>query len=242
MSDPAHHVVDAMYLLPIRQGWTVNHQHRHAQLPRRRQLGHGPGATGIFRHDQIHAMTPQQGQIVVHRERSAINLDHTGREWQSVLWLIHQAQHVLVLGIRREFVQMHATYSQKHTTSGSVQRLHRRRNIGDMFPPVTRPGLPWRAGQSDQRHACLGTGHNRMMAHLRGKRMRGINHMRDLMIPQILHQPVDPAKPANPLRQGLRDGLFHTARQRHGPGNPRLDQRLAQRRRLGGAAQNKQVW
>lgn len=71
-------------------------------------------------------------------------------------------------------------------------------NIGDHNPPI--PGLrnPSPPPQHHQPHPGSSRGIDRIRRHPRRERMRSIHQHVDRLRTQIVGQPTDPAKPANP--------------------------------------------
>ena len=82
---------------------------------------------------------------------------------------------------------------------------------GKLGPAITRVGLPSRAFKRTQCNTRVSTGTNRIAAHLRREGVRCINHMGDVLVSQVGHQPLDATKPAHPQGQGLGHGLRRTA-------------------------------
>ena len=85
---------------------------------------------------------------------------------------------------------------------GGGQVLH----AGYAVPPITRLRLPRRALQPDQRCPGLRTGRVGVLAHSGGEGMGRINHMRDRVRSNMIHQTRHAAKSANALGQRLGDG------------------------------------
>jgi hypothetical protein len=74
------------------------------------------------------------------------------------------------------------------------------------MPIITRPCAPAFALEPHQRHAHLGTGGNRMTAHLRGKGMGRVDHMGDPLVLQIGAEPFDAAKAPTRVGKGCATG------------------------------------
>lgn len=69
-------------------------------------------------------------------------------------------------------------------------------------PAVARPRGPWGALQRHKRHAGDAAGRDRVAAHLRGKGMGGVDHLRDAFGVQIGRQPLDAADPPTRIGSG----------------------------------------
>ena len=116
-----------------------------------------------------------------------------------------------MLGLCRERCQMHSPQGQHDAPRRPAQRSDGSREIGHRLPPVAQAGLPGGARQRQQRHAGLRAGRDGVAAHLRGKRMGGIDEVRHTLVAQIPHQPGHAAEAAHAHGDGLRPGLGHPA-------------------------------
>lgn len=211
MSQPVQNLRHARKFNPLWQGRTGNHQHRHALHPRRVKFGPCAGATCVLGHDQLGLMAHYQCQILFNCERPARHNHIAIRQRQHVR-LIHQPQQVVVLGLGREILKMHPTDGQKNTLRRTRQRGNSGGDVGYVLPAIAVLCGPFRAGQRGQRHACLGTCRDRIAAHLRGKRMGGINDMSNRGIGQIARKPGSPTKSTDTHLHRLRARVFHPSR------------------------------
>ena len=80
-----------------------------------------------------------------------------------------------------------------------------------------------------------------MRAHLRRKRMGRIDHVANAFSAQKFDQTFHAAKPSDALRQGLAHWPLHPSGKGHGACDTILSKALAQGRRFGGSAKDKQV-
>lgn len=241
MIDPVQNRSHIMGLGAVWQCGSVDHDHGNSKGTGRQQLGLRAGPAGVLRDTAGDTVAAHQRQIAIGGEWPAIQHDLMIGKRQWPIGRINQAQQIEMLRIGREFGQMHPADGQKDTLGRPVQCGNGTFDVGHMGPVVLRGGLPRRAGQRDQRRAGLLGGDNRVVAHLRGKGMRRVNHMGDVVIVDIARQPFGPAKPARALRQRLTDRSGHTACQRHGAGQPDAVHRVAQGCGLGRAAQDQGI-
>lgn len=240
MSQPVQDLRGGCQLGPLRDNGSVNHQHGQPKMARGVQLGACTCATRILGHDQFGFMRLHQGEIIVQRERAArdnnLRLGH-----RDIVGFIHQTQQIVMLGLRGKLLQMHAANSKEHPLGRALQRRNRSRNIRHMMPRVSGTTLPCGTGQRSERNSRLGTSFGRVPAHLRGKRMGGINDMGHRVFRDIARQPIGPAKPADPRRQGLRARIFHPPRVGICGIHPLFAHSFGQGVGLGGAAKNQEM-
>lgn len=202
---PAHRLIHTGHDLARRQSRPRDHDHRQAKRPRRRQLGHGPRATGILGHQPCDTVADQQGTVASLGKRPARDLDRAIRQRQRIR-RIDEAQQIMMLGPRREGGEVLAPDSKKDTRRGYGQRGNSGWQVGNLGPEIARNRQPSRALQRQQRHTGAGTGGNGILADPGGERMRRIDDPTDPGRAQILRQPLGPAKAPYPHRHGLRTG------------------------------------
>ena len=181
-------------------------------------------------------MVPHQRLIARHVERPARH-DDLGRKGQGAGGVIHQPQKIAVLRLRREGVDVLTADGQENPLRGSCQRCDGGLNVCHMCPAVTLPWHPGRTFQRDQRRAGGRASSDGIAAHLRGKGVRGVDHMGDPLGLKVGAKPRHPAKSADPHV----DRLAHRRLGPPGVGvdarKPRLRDGLRHKVRLGRAAQ-----
>ncbi len=227
--------------MPIRHGGPVDHDNGHIQRTGSGNLGIGPGAPRILGNDQVNLVGPHQGQIIFDAERTPVN-DHMGvRQRQRRLWRVDQPQQVKMLRIGRKLCQMHPAHGQHHPLRRAVQGRNGARDIRHMGPAVAGFCDPRRPRQSHQRNirhlACL----DRVHGHLNGERVRGVDHMGDVVDADVFGQPLWPAKPPNALGQGLADRAIHAPSERNRSRQATVMDQTAKGGGFGRASQNQQV-
>jgi len=241
MSQPVQNLRHTRQFGPLGQDRTVDHQHRQAQRPRGVQLGACTSAACVFGHHQIRSVALHQRPVICFGKGPARYHHVTMRQGQS-LGFIHQAQQIVMLGLRREILKMHPAHSQKDALRLTGQYINRPINIRNVTPPVTSLRTPRRTGQRGQWHLCVTTGGNGVLTHLCSKGVGGIDHMRNCVIAQIACQPFDPAKPADAHRQGLGARIVHAPGIRICRPNTLPDHGFSQRISLGRAAKDQEVF
>ena len=240
MSQPVQNLCNIRQFGPLRQGRTVDHQHRNAQRARSVQLGACTGAARVLGYHQLNAVPLHQLQVILDGERPARDDDVAIRQRQGAR-LIDQSQQIAVLRLDRKLLKMHPADSQKDLLRRAGQRRNRALDICDVVPLIADLRLPHGAGQGRQRHAGFMTGCDGVAAHLRGKWMGCIDHMRNRAALQVAGQTVNAAKPADPHRQGLRSWIFDTTGIGIGRRDALLGQSFGQRIGLGRATKNQEV-
>lgn len=203
MSQPVQNLSNARQFHPLRQGRTVDHQHRQAQRPRGIQLGPRAKAACVLGHDQLDLMTLHQRLIISQSERPARDNNIAVRQRQ-VARFIDQSQQVAVLGLGSKVVKMHPAHGQKHQLRRTGKRGNCAVDIRNMVPAVSVLFHPRRTGQRSQRHPNLLASGHRIGTHLRGEGVRGVDHMGYSMVAQIGGQTGNAPEPAYAHRQRLR--------------------------------------
>lgn len=232
--DPGHAVHD-----PSRRNRRpVDHQHRQPKRAGCSDLRNRTLAAGILGDDNLDPMLSHQGCIARHVERPARH-HHVSLEGQGAGRLIHQTKQVAVLRLGREGVDMLAAYRQEHPLRRSGQCGDSGLDIRDMRPAVALARDPGRALQSDERSPSCTAGGDGVAAHLRGKRMRGVDHMGDLLGLKIGAKPIHPAEATQPHVDRLAHRRGGTPGIGIDPCQPRLCDGLRHEVRFGRAAQKK---
>ena len=110
---------------------------------------------------------------------------------------VDQSDQIKMLRMPRERRELRPADTEEYAARSSAQCLSGRDKVIDLDPMIPGDALPRRALKRKQRNGESRAGRNRMCAHLRSKRMRGIDHTRDLFAAKIVDQPIDAAKAAN---------------------------------------------
>ena len=163
-------------------------------------LGARTAAAGVFGDDMRDMMGAQQVQITLQGERPARDdrrrigqRQHAGR--------IDQAQQIMVPGLCGESGKVLFADGQKHPRRGLGQGGDGRCDIRNEM--ATGEPTPGRALEPQQGDIGSGTGGDGVAAHLRGKRVGGIDDMGDAFRNQPGVQALDAAETANPCWQVL---------------------------------------
>lgn len=240
--NPLQHGIHSRNLGSRRQVWSIDHDHRDTQFARSGQLGFCSHSARVFADHKFNAVLLHQRPVPRHIKRST---RHHNRMMGQRRWrfrLINQAQHIVMLRLRRKGGHIQLAQRQKHTFGITGQSPHGAVNVRNMRPLISILRLPSRTGQRDQICTSLLTSLKRIPAHLRGKGMRGIHHMGDVMLLQILDQSSHTAKASHPRGQRLRLGAGHTSGVRKHGLNITLRQGARQEAGLGCATEKKEFW
>ena len=109
-----------------------------------------------------------------------------------------------------------------------------------MLPPVAGNGLPFGPREGQEWHVGPRAGGDGVAAHLHREGVRRIDHMGNSRLAQVVRQSVDPAEPADPLRQGLSQGSLDPSGERYDAREPALGNCPCKRRRLGRAGEDQE--
>ena len=241
MSNPVKHLLRRGAFGALGLLGPLDHDDRKREIPRGIDLCIRPRTSTVLRHDAVDPVTLHKRAIRVPVKGSAIH-DHLGvGQGQRTCWRIDKTEQIAVLRVRRERGQMHAPDGQHHDAPRSCQRLNRACDIGYQGPVVTRLRPPSRAGEGHQRHPGLRAGRHSVPAHLHGKGMGGVDHMRDPFGPQISAKTGWSAKPADAHGKRLAPGAFDPSGKRKEAGNPRLSHQTRQGRCLGCATKYQEL-
>ena len=206
-SQPVHGLLRRLALRARRQLWAAHHDDGGVQRSGRFKLGVGVGTASVLADDAVDSMALKQGDFIVQRKRPACNDELVARWWQGqyLIGLINHAEHKLVSGgLARKGRQLLAADRQKNALETSIKREGCCSHIRYMYPLIAGLSRPCGALHSQQWNAKLCTCGNRVAAHLCGKRVGGIHHMADALLPQVLHQSLHTAKAAHAGGQGGR--------------------------------------
>ena len=204
-SQPVHGLLRRLALQARRQLRAANHDDGDLQRSGSFNLGVGVGTAGILADDTVDSMALEQSDFVFQRERAACNDELVARlrQGQYLIGLIDHAQHKVVRGgLVCKSRQLLAANRQENILEARCKRKGCCSHIRYMYPLIAGLGRPSGTLHRQQWNTKFCTCGNRMAAHLRGKRVGGINHMADLLFHQIGHQAFHATKPANPAGQG----------------------------------------
>ena len=223
------------------QGRAIDQNHAQAQRTGRLKLGLRAATAGIFSHHMGNAVRLQQRHITVHGEGAARDDDLRAAQGQ-VKRCIDQTQQVSVLWATCERQQVLLANRQKNSCWLGGQRSHCGFYIGDVLPVIAGLCLPGRSLKSQQRHASCSASLHGIRTHLRGERVRSIDHMGDAISLQPSLQAGNATKAAHTGGQGLRNGRKRSACIRKNRVYLGAGQGLGQFAGLGRAAQQKNTF
>ena len=235
---PRHNLRHAIDLWPVGHKGAVDQDDGQGQGASSVKLGARAGAASVFGDDMGDAVGLQQVKVALKRKGAARDKGRGLRQGQGGV-MIDQPQKVMMLVLCGEIFQLLPPDGQKHPCGGVGQGRNSTRHVGHMVPKVALHGLPRGAFKGYQRGFGQGCGPHRVAAHLGGEGMGCVDEVGDGVLAQVIHQPRNPAKAPDPLRQGLAQGCLGAT----GVGKNRVKRLICQGfrqiRRLGCAAKQK---
>ena len=196
MTKPRHDLGHAFRAQPAGQWRPRQHDDGKPEFARSVDLGARASPAGIAGDDPCHAARAQHLKFAVQRERPARH-DDLGLEWQGRIGRIDKSQRIGMLRPGAERGDMLPADRKEHPRAVVWQGRNSGRDIRDLDPVVTGSPSPWRALERDQRRSACRARRNRVAAHLGGKGMRRIDHMRDAFLTDIVGKTARPAKAAD---------------------------------------------
>lgn len=242
MTQPAHDLRWAVHLPSGRHGGAIDHDHGQPQAAGSHQFRFRAAASCILADDNLDGMVAHQGYIAFGSEGSTIdNQAVAGQRW-SRFRRVDEAQQVVVLRLRCKGLHMHPAERQHYIAGRASQRRDRRIDALGMGPAITGDRRPGRTGEGDMCNARKVRSFDGMGAHRRGKGVGGVDKVRHAMVPQVISQPGDAPKAADPYRYGLRAGRSRTACITERRVRARLCQQSGKSAGFRGSAQQEHVW
>lgn len=198
-------------------------------------------AAGVLGDDQIAAMPPQELEVAGEIKGAARDFNRDAGQGQRRLGRIDKAQKIVMVRLAGKDRQMQPSDGEKHPARCARESHGGGFEIGEARPVITGRRRPGWAHQPDQGPAGQGRRRMGVMAHLRGKRMRGVDQMRDLILAHPDGKPFGTAETAGSDRDGLgARRLCPTGIGQRGP-DPVFRDQAGELARLGRAAKNQKV-
>ena len=241
MTQPSQNRFDRVYFIPDRQFGPLDHHDGYAKRASGLQFGTSAVATGVFGDNFFNAMVAHQRCVIGNRERAARYDDRVLRQRRRRCRWVDEAQHIVVLRLHGEALDILTAYGQQNTRGRSGQRFNGTRDVRRTAPIITRLALPWRTRQGDQRSFGELAGGHRVTTHLRCEWVRRVHDVRDIVLAKVGLQAIDAAKSANPMRDRLRSRSLHTARIGERRFDPGLRDDASEAARFGSAAKDQEV-
>ena len=211
LAQPSHGLLRALTLLPFWERWPVHHDDGYLQRSGRFDLGIGVGATGVLADDAVHRMAFEQCDFIIQLKRPARHnqLITAAGQWQRFISLIDHPEHIALLtGLGRKSSKLLTANGQKDAAKSwrGTRRHHLRRSLhiwhrDPLIASLQRPAWPLHRQQGNARCSAGGMC---ITAHLRCKRMRGVDDMADAVFSQISEQAIHTAKAPHAHWQGRR--------------------------------------
>lgn len=188
MTQPGHNFGDRVGFAAGGQIGALDHDDGYGKRAGGFELGDGAVAACVFCHQQFNLVMTQQVCVVRCCERPARDDDGVVRQRRRGIGRVYEAKDVVVLGGFGEFSQMHASDRKQNAGSGPVDRVHGGCHVRHTLPVVAWLLLPRRPGERNHRYASQCTGGYGVAAHLSGKRVRGVDNMRDTVCSDVAFQ------------------------------------------------------
>lgn len=241
MIQPAKDISRRLHFQSGRQRRTRDHNDGQVERSGGVQFRDGTVTTGVFGNDQLHAMLSHQLGIAGDVKRATRNNDRVLRHRRRRGRFVDQPENVMVLRLRREKCQMHATYGQHDPLRWPVQCVDGGRDIGDLMPTICVGRLPWWSGQRNHRYACRFASRDGVATDLLSERVGRIDNMGNLLISQVADQPVHTAEATNAMLDRLRAWPLNASSVRKCRVDVAFGNHLRQIACLGRAAQDQEV-
>lgn len=194
------------------------HEHGHAELSRRFDLGIGSRAAGVLGHDEADAVFPQEFDFVFHRKgtsrRDVAGMGHAQRRLDG----IDTANEVMVLGRGLKGQKFLTTKGQKGIFAAWSQSFNRILDIGHLLPVIAIASFPGGSLQRNQRHVGHGGGFRCIGGYARRIGMGGVNQKIKAVLGDECGKATRSTKTAAAHRNRLRHGIAGAAR--HGQQQP----------------------
>lgn len=182
---------------------SVNHYDRKAQRTRSFDFGGRTGAAGVFADNNVNAMFLKQRRVARNVKGSARNNNRVaGQGWWHI-GCIDQPQNVVMLRLGGKGVHMQPSKRQHHALRRTVQGSDGTIHIGHNLPVIARNRFPSGSRQRQQMRAGIAASLKGIPAHLRGKRVCGVDDMRDLLVAYVSRQTIWTSKTSLTGRNGL---------------------------------------
>lgn len=183
-----------------------DHDDRQAEIARCFDLGVSCSAAGVLGDDDLDLLISQQSGFGGAIERPTRLQEADVGQQDFLLGRIDGARDVVMLGSRREGVQIKPAQAQEHTTRCRAECGRGRVGIAHDLPAIAELRLPGWPRDRDERNAGRATGGEGIGRDLVGVGMRGIDDYSDGMIGDEACEAVGAAEAADARRQRLRLG------------------------------------
>ena len=202
MTEPAHHLVNAVHPHSLGQLWPRQQDDRQAEHTGRVDLGTRAVAARIAGDDPRDAARAHHVELGLKRERAAGH-DHVGVERQRALRRIDKPQRVGMLRFGAERRDMLPADGKEHARSQLRQGDNGVVDIADFDPVVSGSPDPWRAFEREQWRLGFNAGRNGIAAHLGRERMRRVDHLGDAGLANVVGKALRSAEATDASRQRL---------------------------------------
>lgn len=242
MSNPVQNLFDGAGFAPLRRVGPIDHEYRQAEFPGGIDLGAGAFTAGIPGYQKIDPVRFQKVTLRRSCERPSINDDVVMWQPGALLRDVDESQEIMVLRRDLEDRDCRSPDGKENALGRAANRPGGSDRVRHSCPAISGRGRPRRSRKRDQGHAGGCAGRDRVPAYLGGERVGGVDQVRDGMVLEIVDQACLAAKSADSCRQWLRDGFRHATGVGKRGAQPQGGDMRRKRARLGGAAQDQEVW
>ncbi len=215
--DPAQHRVEREKVEAIaRDHRPIDRDHRHAEVPRRVELGRGTLPTAVLGDQRIDPLPPHQGVFIGVPKRPAIENEPVIRRQFGRVRRVDGADDVMVLGRPQKGREAEASDRQQHAAGHGAESVGRSVEIRHRAPALAVYGAPRGSREGDQWHVATAASRNRMSRDAGRERVGRVHNGLDGLMVEIGREPIDTTEPTDPRRDVGQGGAGGPARQRQG--------------------------
>lgn len=192
---PGHGLLRCFALNSLRESRSVHHDDRNLQLACRGDFGVGVRSAGIFADKALDGVSAQKRQLVRDGKRAASHYEFITEPGQRELSLLDDAQQkAMAFGLARKGGKLLASDGQKNVPEAWRERVCGGGHVRHRNPLITGYRRPSCSFHGEQWNTQRCAGADRVLAHLRGKRVGGIDHMGNASVLHKTYQALNAAK------------------------------------------------
>ncbi|MEA2726009.1 MAG: hypothetical protein QOF70_484 [Acetobacteraceae bacterium] len=206
------------------------------------ELGGCRGAAAVLGDEHVDLFGSHQGDFGFFAEWAACEDQVMGRQGRDRRWRVDRADDVMVSRGLGEGGQLQSSDGQEDVSGPFAECLYRRCDAGHVGPAVAVLAAPGWAGETCQGDSQILAGGNRVLRHLGGERMGGVDDGGGLVFEQIGFEAGDASEAAD----AKRDGRWYRVLGAAGEGQDRIEvvpvgDRPGEGGCFGGAAENQEL-
>lgn len=183
---------------PRRNEWPLDQNHRQRKGAGRLDLRNGGVAACIFRQDDLDTMLLEEPDIIVSSEGAARANERDTRELQRSLRRLDQAYNIAMVRCRFEIAERETAEARENGARGISERPKGGGDVRGLDPDIARLLPPSWPLDCEKRRLRGKRRLDRMAAHLRCERMRGVDEGVNTGFIQITDETGDTSETAAP--------------------------------------------